>query len=189
VKFANAYQMDSMIQMDPEFPRVRLSEEQNYKLPPPAADETFVVVRVMFDRGAADEGDSQGLVRFSPANIRLVVPSGSADDRTYQNYFPVGTMEKAILYINRIDDPLFVKGGNGVDLVFVVPRDLLKQADEGNATFAAGTYLVVKRMGMIDLSNKKVEPRGNYKPTEGIEVLRKPMALEQRNQQPAPPAR
>lgn len=117
--------------------------------------EAILVVRVLFDREAQDEG----YVRFSPGSVRLVVGG--------EQYFPVGTLESAtILVANKPDDYLITE--QGADLVFVVDREA---AIEGE-TLANDAFLQVKRYARIDLGDIPLRTSPVNK-TSQTHVLRK----------------
>src|SRR5262249_2658325 len=78
--------------------------------PADPADKLQLVVRVRFERNAAD---SDQHVRLSPASVRLCASS--------RNYFPVGTLENGrLLLANKVDDFLIINiqpGDRAADFV------------------------------------------------------------------------
>jgi hypothetical protein len=183
-----------------EFPEIRKKEElkDTKKEPPvagkeeaklakdelkPGGKEVILIVRTMFDKNATDEKGS--LFRFTPASIRLVVH----DPQTHaaKNYYPIGTMDSwggGTFWPSRIDDPLFVSGGNGADLVFrIEDRDEILEGAEPPkkgkaevkptaAQIKENTFLEVKRLARVDLSNTTVES-GPLPANPAVEVMRK----------------
>ena len=170
---------------------------QREVVPKKQGSDVQLVVRVMFTKDAAD---SDGNMRISPANVRLV--AGGA------NEFPVGTLENGQLYANKVDDFLIVnvKGADaGADFVFFVnPADVIEggagAVDPKTASkdakdapkVADGVFVEVKRLAKIDLSGK---PVGLTIPKpDNVQVERKSKLLEQRKakaaaaEKPATPA-
>jgi hypothetical protein len=157
-------------------------------LPP---TQVFLVVRVTFKLPGAD---SDRLFRLSPGSVRLMVNAvdPGSNEPTFTNYFPVGTLQDArVLYLNKLDDFLFVplrEGDRGVDLVFKVNK---KQFDTGKKA-PAGTFLEVKRLARVDLSGQEINPANalktnpDYNPMRKLLILTPPPAPN--SEQPAAPA-
>ena len=84
--------------------------------------------------------------------VRLV--AGGVD------YFPVGTLEnQKTLWVNRVDDPLFVDARNhdrGADFVFYVDQEKVLGGDPKKPTIADGVFIEVKRLARVDLSGRSV---------------------------------
>lgn len=177
-------------QIDAELPSMHLRDV----VAKPTANQVQLVVRVMFNKDAAD---SDGNVRVSPASVRLVA-NGT-------NYFPVGTLEGGMLYANKVDDFLFinVKGADaGADFVFFVdpadvfaggagainPKEQSTHAKDAKdaAKIADGVFIEVKRLARVDLSGRPVLT--TVPKAENVKVERKPRLLELRKKAPAAPA-
>jgi len=148
-----------------------ITRKQPLKLPVlPKSNEQFLVVRIMFAQTASD---SDMITRFSPGSIRIVGhdPNGS-DANSMKDYYPIGTMEATgRIFVNKVDDYIFCKQGNGVDAVFIVPKTLI----DNKGAIKDGTFIVVKRDARIDMSGMKVEP--TLTPNADILVQRKELVL------------
>jgi hypothetical protein len=168
-------------QGDAESPKLRTGGALKPVTPLPS--ETFLVVRITFKLQAADQKDR--IFRFSPGSARLVVniaPPGS--DPEFTNFYPIGTLQDAkTLYLNKVDDFLFVpvgEGDRGVDLVFKVN----KKQFENKAP--PGTFIEVKRLARVDLSGMEIKP--GPKPSPDYNPLRKVYILAPPVPTPAPEA-
>lgn len=165
------------------------------------ADEIRIVVRVKFDKSAADTKD--GRIRVSPGAVRLVTsrPDESAGEALVpHNYYPIGTLDaRGILYLNKVDDYLFIESnakkadGSGegpaeADFVYQVKRDgFIAPGDRNVRSIAAGTFLEVKRFGRVDLTEgpiSQVKPFG--KPVPVLAVRRKQLDREGGPKPPEP---
>src|SRR5688500_1016655 len=164
VGVAGVYSLDQVPQADAEYLQVRGKPIKGSEQPlrKPAPNELLLVVRVNFTRGSDDKDHN---VRFSPASVRLV--AGGA------NHMPIGTMDDAgVLRLNLPDDFLVAPADTSVDLVFQMPRDALglpaapsrpragqpQDADAAATKIDDGIFIEVKRMGVVDLSGKAIEP-------------------------------
>ena len=108
----------------------------------PPGDRALLVVRLLFDREAADEG---GLVRFGPANARLVAGG--------RQYFPIGTIESGqLLGRARPDD--YVLSTGGVDLAYEI--DPATALDEGGRAMADDAYLEFKELARLPIGGDRV---------------------------------
>lgn len=184
------YRADSLQRRDHEYKELR---ERPFETTPlkPASNQVLVIARVMFNRSAAD---SDGLVRFSPASVRMVAQKGTGANAEWVNYYPVGTVDNSqTLYSNAPDDFLFVDGKSadrGVDLAYLV--DKAGFTDGGTSPgskmiVADGTFLEFKRMARQDLSGKEIKPPPAYKPSDKVGVMRKKQAgATEAAQVPAP---
>lgn len=134
--------------------------------------QILLVVRLTFTRNA---GDTDNVVRFSPASVRLVANKGTGASAQRVNYHPIGTVENAqVVYLNRLDDFLFVRGAdNGADLAFVVDKaGFVEGGGQGQAMkVAEGVFIEFKRMARIDLSGNDIKT--GYKASEQVKVQRK----------------
>jgi hypothetical protein len=130
-----------------------------------------LVVRVMFEHNASD---SDGIMRVSPANVRLVA-NGT-------NYWPVGTVENGnMIYLNKMDDFLIIDikaKDKGADFIFFVdPSDVLTGGEKDkDRKVKDGVFIEVKRLAQIDLGGQELQPK--VKPSPSVEVLRKPEVKE-----------
>lgn len=122
----------------------------------PSTGQMLLVVRVSIDHKAADTTD--GLFRFSTGAVHLV-----ANDK---DYFPLGTVYNGTtLLMQKPDDPLFLdlSGAPGaIDFAFMVDRsDVLASGSQSASTTAPkvadGTFISVKRYGLVNLGGDKVK--------------------------------
>lgn len=192
VELLGAYAMppiDPSKMVDAELKRIRGTPIKAPSLPP---DEIRVVMRVKFDPPAADPKDKR--VRVSPSSVRLVAKrpdeTSATGEPDWHDYFPIGTLEpNGYLYVNKIDDYLIIdlpgkKVGGGdtapeVDFVFQVKREGFlppKTENDPEPHIEAGSFLEIKKLGRIDLSNKPMKME--YKPLEVLAVKRKRLDLE-----------
>jgi hypothetical protein len=159
-----AYVPPELAEADAEIPQLRdgVLKTLKPKLTPEGGN-VILVIRVMFGAAGSDE---DRYVRFSTGSIRLV--ANGAD------YYPLGTLDQSgVLRMNKPDDPLFVgvsDADHAADLVFYVPKaDVLKggtitktasgqTVSETFGSFVPGTFLDVKRMARIDLTDVKIVP-------------------------------
>lgn len=121
------------------------------------ARSTLVVVRIAVSHTAAGDGN---IFRFSTGAVRLVVHG--------KQYFPIGTFTDGMLLRSRPDDPLYINtsdGGSAANMVFQVDLSEMTVKEGEEVRFTAGAFLAVKRMALVDLSNKSIEreqpPAGN----------------------------
>lgn len=121
----------------------------------PGPGKTLLVLRVKFERGAADAG---GFVRFSPGTARLVIDG--------KQYYPVATLDSATVAVAaKPDDYLFAP--SGVDLIYEVDTaTAVKEAE-----LAAPAFLEFKRYARVDLSGQRLFSVVTKSPT--THVLRK----------------
>ena len=136
------------------------------------ASDMQLVVRVMFNKDAAD---SDGMVRLSPASIRLV---GGG-----RNFYPVGTFENGKLFANKLDDFLLINvkaEDRGADFVFIIDEpDLIATGSPKDAEqkIKDGVFIEVKRLARVDLSGRDVIP--GVKPSKSkLIVERKPELMK-----------
>jgi len=155
----------------------------------PTSGQEFLVVRVLFGKNAADD---DGVVRASPGAVRLVqvLPAEIPGEMpTYEDLFPVGTLENGRkLWLNRADDFLFLNAKEGdvaADFVFLVKKKAF--GGDGHGPAQPGSFVEVKRMGRLDLSNEK--PKLWAPPQNGVkvDVLRKPIVVNPNLDPNAPP--
>jgi len=151
-------------QVDAELPNLH---QRSVTLKPPAPPENFpLVVRVMFNHDAAD---ADGLVRVSPAAVRLVANG--------VNCWPVGTVERGqTVYAHKMDDFLLIdvkSKDHGADFLFFVdPTNVLAgNPKEKDRKVQDGVFLEVKRLSQIDLGGKTVAPTVTR--SADVEVMRK----------------
>jgi len=174
LKVDGLYMLPSAPQADSEMDGFRkgfATKATGIRTPPP--DSVLLVVRTEFSRTAAD---TDSLLRLSPGSVRIVAPA-DADATHYTDYYPIGTLQDAqTLYLNKLDDPLFIdfKGGDNqaADFVFVVKKEGFLDASK---KVLAGSFLEVKRLGRIDLAGKTVKSDLTASPT--VAVLRKTLVL------------
>lgn len=127
---------------------------ENYPLRPvykPEAGRMLLVVRIFCHRDDADHGTD--MFAFAPAGIRLCV--------NRRNYFPIGTLQDAqTLFVNAVDDPLFVSRDSCVDVVFDVEEDdLMTPPDEtGRRRIRRGAFVEIKRLVQTALWDMPLEP-------------------------------
>lgn len=179
VQFNGLFRVPSGIrQVDADIPTSRPGSTP-VSYPPPKAGQMYLVARVQFLDGA-DGGKSPELVRFSPGSIRLVARS---DDEGAKNYFPIGTLDSgSTLFVNRIDDFLFLGEGQSADVVFIVPESAVLEGKTDKVK--EGVFIEVKRLAREDLSGDTVEPR--VKPDPTVTVLRKTAVIAAAKAAPAP---
>jgi hypothetical protein len=154
-------------------PKIAQADAENARKSPlklpisPGGGKEFVAVRVLFTQQAAD---ADTYIRFSPGSVRLMLHDTSASGiEGYKDYYPVGTMESTgRMFVNKIDDYLFCKQGNGADFVFSVPKKLVEKG------VSDGSFIEVKRDARVDLSGMKIEP---LTPNADIVVMRKDLVL------------
>jgi hypothetical protein len=175
------FSLEQVAQADGEIAKLRQGASKSEALKPPDT-QVLLVVRTLFSKDATD---NDNIFRFSPASARLVAGG--------QNYFPIGTLEKGNLLLrNRIDDYLFVEVQNddrGADLVYLVDKKNLLEAPAGGKADAAptikpGVFLEVKRLGRVDLGEKKIV--AGVKPSDKVQwsekggggILRKPDVIK-----------
>lgn len=145
VKVIGLFSLSSIPQADAEIDKWRPSFTNAVKTPrKPAADSIMLVVRTVFSHTAADP---DGLVRLSTGAVRLVAPT-DADATHFADYYPLGTLQGAsMLYLNKLDDPIFVNVREGddqaADFVFMVKKEGFVDAKK---KVAAGSFLEVKRL-------------------------------------------
>jgi len=114
---------------------------EKYPLKPvykPESGRMLLVARMFCHRDDTDHGTD--MFAFTPAGVRLCV--------NRRNYFPIGTLQDAqTLFINAVDDPLFVSRDSCVDVVFDVEEDdLLAPPDEqGKRRIRKGAFVEIKR--------------------------------------------
>jgi len=131
---------------DPVLPDARL---QPYKLPDlDFTDHTRRFLDVAVDMTATPLRDSDGLVRFGLANVRLV--AGGVDN------YPVGTLgDKFQLMEARPDDPCFVdpsKGGTVVFVFYVDPQVVFLPSKSKQLQFVPGAFIQAKRFARVGLT-------------------------------------
>jgi hypothetical protein len=147
--------------------------------------QTILIVRATISP-ANGVADSDHNFRFSPGSVRLVLgrPDAGID---FTDYHPVAILDrKGLALANRVDDFLIasMQGSRTIDFVFLVDNDhafsaaldpdLLDPANKkGGIPLPPGSFLEIKRYGLVDLSGKKVfyGPPPNRDKTG---VLRKP---------------
>src|SRR3954452_20274396 len=121
-KDVDLYRVDSLQRRDHDYKELRSKPLETTPLRP-TPNQVLVVARVMFGRGASD---SDGLVKFSPAMVRVVTRQGTGPGSQWTDYYPLGTVDNGqIMYGSSLDDFLFVdsKGGDkGADFAFLVHR-------------------------------------------------------------------
>lgn len=157
---------------DSEIPPVRQSQPDWYKEEfEKIRDKPVLIVRLKMATEAADA--STNMIGLSPGSVRLVVPAEKDSQGQTKspavNVYPVGTLDKTTkdnslkLWMNRIDDYLFADahGETTVDFVFPLPEDVdvdrLLEVDPKTkaAALKDGTFIEVKRLARVDLSNKQ----------------------------------
>ena len=167
--------------------------KEDLKIPDPK--HKILIIRALFDAAANDE--KTDFFRFSPASIRLVTHPGGDTTKPATDYHPIGTMDNwanpgsagPTFWPNHIDDPLFAhgEGGNGADLVFMVDSDdvlegmvveTVKKVNSNPKPAASykikpGTFLEVKRLARVDLSDKMAESGPLPGDDKKINVMRK----------------
>jgi hypothetical protein len=176
VKVDGLYSLPSVPQADSEMDGFRkgfATKATGIRTPPP--DSVLLVVRTEFSRTAAD---TDSLLRLSPGSVRIVAPA-DADATHYTDYYPIGTLQDAqTLYLNKLDDPLFIdfKAGDNqaADFVFVVKKEGFLDASKKVAS-GSGAFLEVKRLARIDLAGRAVKSDLTASPT--VAVLRKTLVL------------
>jgi Colicin V production protein len=150
--------------IDNEIPSVRGDQSLPDLALPDGSPATLVGLRVSFSSDT-NLTDSDGLIRFSPAAIRL--KAGNND------YYPVGTIVGGMLLLkDRPDDPLMINGGGTADFLFVVRSDDLNIKTEGKEKkirMKDGTFLEVKRFAQMDLSGNELK---NHPPDHKIEAAK-----------------
>lgn len=171
VKLVGLYTIPRNIpEKDPEYPKVRSRGALKPDVTPNNGQE-FLVVRVMFNKSAAD---ADGIVRFGLGACRLVVPQRGGDEE-WTDVYPVGTLgaKEHTLYLNKLDDYLYVNvkdADRGADLVFIVDKGTF---DKGAPQ---GSFIEVKRLARMSLAG--MQPKGEPQPDPNVGVMRKPLALD-----------
>jgi len=131
-----------------------------------APEGQLIGIRVRPSSGGAD---SDGFTRFSPASVRLVGPLPETSAQV--SYYPIGTLSDGETIVRNLpDDPLFLKSGKAVDLVFAVePKSVVVVA--GSPKFADGVFLEMKRLARVSLAGQPVELAGGLEKKEDVGVL------------------
>ena len=176
-KDVELFRADSLQRRDHEYKELRDRPLDTTPLRP-TPNQVLLVVRVMFGRGASD---SDGLVKFSPAMVRLVTRQGTGAGAQWVDYYPIGTVDKAqVLYGSSLDDFLFIdaKGADkGADFAFLVDKSGFAEGGQsGPLVVSDGTFIEIKRMARQDLSRKQIKTPDKYKASENIQVMRKKQA-------------
>lgn len=175
VKVVGLFSLPSIPEADAEIAKFRPAfANQIGKTLKPMPDSILLVVRTAFTRTA---GDTDGLVRVSPGAVRLVTPT-DADATHFANYYPLGTLQGArTLYLNKLDDPIFVNVSEGeaqaADFVFMVKKDGFV---DGKKKVQPGAFLEVKRLGRVDLADQVVKSEFVTSPI--VKVIRKTLVLD-----------
>ena len=136
----------------------------------PEPEQMLLIVRTRFDSQNADE--KSAFISFATGNIRLVANG--------KNYWPIGTVEAGrALFISHVDDPLFVTGGNTVDLAFQVDRaDVLSNPNEKiDLKTGSDVFIEVKRLDRMDLGSKQIKPMAQASKDEKTGVVRKALVV------------
>lgn len=202
-KDAGIYLLDRQLpRKTHEFDTIARSQgEKVFPKGDPRKDPTklTLIFRVYFGEKVRDNKDN--IIRFSMASTRLVTKKKSpgAGEYEWTNYFPLGTVEEGIeFWFNRADDFLFINDRSegdgvrdkGVDLVFQVDKDgFLKTnvPDPLQGVVSEGSFIEVKRMARVDLSNQPLLPMTRYKPNKSVQVMRKPMVKKPKAVGPSAP--
>jgi hypothetical protein len=150
---------------DAEHPTLRPNKAPlTYK---PSASETILVVRAQFANAAQD---SDGVVRITPAAIRLVTGG--------KTYRPIGTMISANkIALQRTDDQILISGGHGADFAFAVPKAVADAFTKAPAKGAAPRdmgFIEFKLFGRTDFAGKVAAAYTG--PSDKVSVVRKPSA-------------
>jgi hypothetical protein len=140
--------------LDAEFSSVR-GDQTLPDVPSPSSSTVLADVRVTFSP-STDVTDADGLLRLSPAAVRL--KAGGHD------YYPVGTLVgNTVLVQDRADDPLMIdlRGpAQTVDFLFVIDHadeDLkIDSGKDKSVRFRDNSYLEVKRYAQADLSGTEL---------------------------------
>lgn len=176
---AKVHEFDTIARMQPGklFPKVNPKSDPS---------KITVVFRVYFGDKVRENKDN--IIRFSPGSVRLVTQKKVIGGEGYEwtNYYPLGTLEEgAEFWYNRADDFMFIDDrqqsegvqNKGVDLVFQVEKDgFLKNSrapDPTQSPINDGTFIEVKRMARVDLSNQPIQPMSKLRPSKSIQVMRK----------------
>ncbi|CAN5433059.1 hypothetical protein BH10PLA1_BH10PLA1_05210 [soil metagenome] len=173
VSVERIYTLDSIPQMDAEVPSLRKRDEDNLLPKVLKADSThaLMVVRVQFKLNASD---ADKIVRVSTGSVRMVVSTTDDAGRvTYQNVFPVGTVEDGNeLLVNKPDEFMFVKADKAADFLFVVPPSVLPDMKITPVMFPEDSdlFVEIKRFARIPLAGMKLEKPDAFDQTG---VLRK----------------
>lgn len=192
VTSVDLFHLDSLQRRDHEYKDLRERPLDTTPLRP-TSNQVLVVARLMFARSATD---SDGLIRFSPASVRMVARQGTGANAEWVNYYPIGTIDNGqVLYTSAPDDFLFVdakSADRGVDLAYLVDKSGFAEGGAGPGspvTVAEGTFLEFKRMSRHDLGGKQVKPPSAFKPSDKVAVMRKKQAgAAEAAQAPAPGA-
>ena len=178
VKVAGLFSISpaSVTQADAMIPKYRTAfTSQIGKTPKIAGDSILLVVRTVFARSAADP---DGLVRLSPGAVRLVTPEAEADGTlTPRDHYPIGTLQdSSTLFLNKLDDPIFVSVREGddqaADFVFIVKKAGFIDAKKATP----GSFLEVKRLGRVDLANQPI--KGEFVTSPIVAVMRPLLVYE-----------
>jgi hypothetical protein len=169
VAAAGVYTQDQLTQVDGELPDMSVRDQK----PAPilhldsASGQTMLIVRLNLTGGKELSDDSDSLLRFSPGSVRLVAGRMTSHGADYRDYYPCALLNpRGIAVACRVDDYLLVPANNGnrtIDFIFVVDDDYAFSGDKPYQipyTLNSGTFLCMKRYGIVDLSDLKV----NYGP-------------------------
>jgi hypothetical protein len=131
----------------------------------------LLVIRVRPSGGT----DTDNLLRFSLGSVRMVTLVGEegSDIRTPTVYFPIGTVVDGQTLARRLpDDPLFLKSGAAVDLVFAIDKSALQQASTKEPLrLPEGSFIEMKRNARAALSGTVVEQSAYIERKENVGVL------------------
>ncbi len=108
--------------------------------------------------------DSDKLFRFSPASVRLVIGG--------VNYFCQGTLASNLRLVKAQPDDFLLAEGKNIDFVFEVPKEVFGDPKAKELKLPPDTFLEVKRLARVDLSNKvpSIDPP---KVVEGVQMVYK----------------
>jgi len=176
VKCTGVYTTHDLDQVDGEIAALRQNSTTVAKTLAAGEGKTLVVVRLAFSGDIADSADSK--FRFGPGNIRLCTSMIENDTPKYQDFYPVAVLRKGVALFQRVDDFLVVdnKGTPTIDFIFAVDSDLLDNDTKGKKLHP-GTFVSVKRYGIVDLSGKYLQGDIPPNPTPDA-IMRKPDVIK-----------
>ncbi|HMB96013.1 MAG TPA: CvpA family protein, partial [Tepidisphaeraceae bacterium] len=164
VQLGGLYTIDALPQADGEISAIRGTPD-NFQPLKSDPSKIILIARLTFSR---DASDSDGIIRFSTAAVRLVA--------NQTNYLPIGTLDLSgtpVVRVNHPDDFLLVPAGGAVDFVFLISRDDLgvvgdKKNSSAPLEIGQNVFLEAKREATVDLSGQAIKRDVPTAPAETI---------------------
>jgi len=174
VSLVGVYATPDLPQVDGEIAAMRQSSTTVPKTLSAGEGKVLLVVRLAFNGSeAADSADSK--FRFGPGNIRLCTDVSDSDTAKYQDFYPVAVLRKGQAIFQRCDDFLIVdcKAAPTIDFIFAVDANAIETDSKKARKLHQGTFVSVKRYGIVDLSGQKLQTDIPANPTPDA-IIRKP---------------